>query len=87
MSSNKTIRVHGREVPVPPEMANYTGQGSGLLTVFEAGAWAAALGMTDADCKYKPGRGSGARRKAWMKGFSAWKTSSPPRERMKEAVA
>lgn len=87
MNTNTVIKVHGREITVPPELAQLSGQGAGIRTVFEAGAWAAALGCDETTCKYKPGRGSGARRNAWLRGFRAWKEAHPPRTRAKEAVA
>ena len=61
----------GTRLVVPREYAT-AGQGSGRATAFIAGARAASSGVPHICCPYKPGRGSGSWRRAWIAGHQAF---------------
>ena len=61
----------GVRFEVPPEFTT-AGRGSGRASAFIRGVRAASRGNGEDSCPYKPGRGSGSWRRAWLKGHDAY---------------
>lgn len=75
-----TIEVQGTRTPVPPDLLNTKGRGSGRVRAFEFGVIAASIGQSKTDCPYAEGQGSGSYRKSWIRGFDAFHAAQEKRK-------
>ena len=71
----RSVKAKGIEVPMHEDYAFLEGRGAGLQKAFRRGARASSRGTPTSSCPYSSGRGSGAYRRAWMRGHLAYKQS------------
>lgn len=69
MNTPKTVKIGETILQVPDDLGGYTARGSGRLSAFVGGAYAALYGKAKSSCPYESKRGSGSFRLAWMAGF------------------
>lgn len=74
MVRDLTIIRESEQVPmtIPDDVASFQGRTSGRVTVYCAGAQAAAEGLKREACPYADAHGSKSFRTLWLRGYEAW---------------